>query len=387
MDWLDVGLIAVKVGVVFFGLLISVMAAVYAERKVIADMQTRLGPMRAGPRGSLIALADGVKLFFKEGITPTDADRWVFVIAPSIALVPAFLAFAVVPFGSAVSVFGRTVTFQVADLSVGVLWILAMSSLAVYGIVLAGWSSGSRYPLLGAVRSTAQMISYEIALGLSLVAVLMWAGTLSMSEIVAQQAASIWNVVPQFPAFCLFLVAGLAETNRPPFDLPEAESELVAGYFTEYSGIKFAMFYLAEYLHTITIAAVAVTLFLGGPLGPHISFLPWLWPFVWFLLKVCAVVYFFIWVRATLPRIRYDRLMRFGWKVLIPLGLAWIVCTGFIIAVPPEVDRRLLMTGLVVLFVALLAVTFLWPAKRPAADDFPVPPSADADVDSEEVSV
>lgn len=365
MDWLDVLLIALKVGVVFFALLISVMVAVYAERKVIADMQTRKGPMRAGPRGSFIALADGIKLFFKEGITPTDADKWVYLIAPTIALVPSFLAFAVVPFGASFSVFGRQVNFQVADLSVGVLWVLAMGSLAVYGIVLAGWSSGSRYPLIGAVRSTAQMISYEIALGLSLVAVLMRVGSLSMSSIVEYQHTHVWNVIPQFPAFVIFLIAGLAETNRPPFDLPEAESELVAGYFTEYSGIKFAMFYLAEYLHTITISAVAVTLFLGGPLGPAPQFLPWIWPVFWFVLKVCALIYFFIWVRATLPRIRYDRLMHFGWKVLIPIGLGWIVATGAIISLPLYISKLMLLMIIGSLFVFVLALTFLWPAPRP----------------------
>jgi len=283
MDWLDWLLLVARVAVVFFALLILVMLVIWMERKVIADMQTRVGPMRAGPRGVLITLADGIKLFFKEGITPTLADRPVYLVAPVIAMLPAFLAFAVIPFGTGVVLFGREVPFQIADLSIGILWILAMSSLMVYAIVLAGWSSGSNYPLLGGVRSSAQMISYEIGMALAIVAVVMYSDTLRMSEIVASQDR-IWNVIPQFPAFVIYLIAGLAETNRPPFDLPEAESELVAGYHTEYSGIKFAMFYLGEYLNTVTVAAVATTLWLGGWRGPAPDVLPWLWPLLWFLL-------------------------------------------------------------------------------------------------------
>ena len=256
MDWLDWVLLVARVVVVFFALLVSVLVLIWIERKVIADMQTRVGPMRAGPRGVLVTLADGIKLFFKEGITPTLVDRPVYAIAPVIALLPAFLSFAVIPFGPGVELFGRHVPFQIADLSIGVLWILAMGSLMVYSIVLAGWASGSNYPLLGSIRSTAQMISYEVGMALALVAVLMYSGSLRMSEIVAGQD-TVWNIVPQFPSFVIYLIAGLAETNRPPFDLPEAESELVAGYHTEYSGIKFAMFFLGEYLNTITVAAVA----------------------------------------------------------------------------------------------------------------------------------
>ncbi|MGH2547378.1 MAG: complex I subunit 1/NuoH family protein, partial [Actinomycetota bacterium] len=252
MDWLDWLLLVLRVVLVFGALIVSVMLAVWAERKIVADMQTRLGPRRAGPFGILVTLADGIKLFFKEGITPTEVERPVYVLAPVLSLVPAFLAFAVVPFGAGVELFGRQVPFQLADLNIGILWVLAMGSLAVYGVVLAGWSSGSAYPLLGGIRSSAQMISYEVGLALGVVAVLMYSGTLRMSEIVAAQEGFLrigdvpilprWNIVPQFPAFLIFTTAALAETNRPPFDLPEAETELVAGYFTEYSGIRFAMF-------------------------------------------------------------------------------------------------------------------------------------------------
>jgi NADH-quinone oxidoreductase subunit H len=347
MDWLDWILLAARVVLVFAALVVSVLLAIWAERKIVARMQTRVGPRRAGPFGLLVTLADGIKLFFKEGITPTRADRPIYLLAPVASLVPAILAFAVIPFGTGVTLFGREVPFQLADLNIGILWVLAMSSLAVYGVVLAGWSSGSNYPLLGGIRSSAQMISYEVGMGLGLVAVLMWSGTLSMSGIVASQDR-IWNVIPQFPAFLIYSVAALAETNRPPFDLPEAETELVAGYHTEYSGIKFAMFFLAEYLHTITVSAVAVTLFFGGWRGPIFGFLPWLWPTVWFVLKVTLVVFVFVWIRATLPRFRYDRLMSFGWKWLIPFGLFWILATAAVIVLPTEVGREGLFTWIAV---------------------------------------
>jgi NADH-quinone oxidoreductase subunit H len=339
MDLVDWILLAARVVLVFAALVLSVLLTIWAERKIVARMQTRVGPRRAGPFGLLVTLADGIKLFFKEGITPSQADRPIYLLAPVASLVPAILAFAVVPFGTGVTLFGREVPFQLADLNIGILWVLAMSSLAVYGVVLAGWSSGSSYPLLGGIRSSAQMISYEVGMGLGLVAVLMWSGTLTMSGIVASQDR-LWNVIPQFPAFMIYAVAALAETNRPPFDLPEAETELVAGYHTEYSGIKFAMFFLAEYLHTITVSAVAVTLFFGGWRGPIFGFLPWLWPTVWFVLKVIAVVFVFVWIRATLPRFRYDRLMSFGWKLLIPFGLFWILTTAAVIVLPTEVGRR-----------------------------------------------
>jgi len=369
MDWVDWALLIGEVVVVFFGLLIAVMVLIWMERKVIADMQTRMGPMRAGPKGILITLADGIKLFFKEGITPTLVDRPVYLIAPVIAMLPAFLAFAVIPYGTSVELFGREVTFQIADLNIGILWVLAMGSLMIYSIVLAGWSSGSNYPLLGAVRSSAQMISYEVGMGLALVAVLMYSDSLKMSEIVASQDR-IWNVIPQFPAFVIFLIAGLAETNRPPFDLPEAESELVAGFHTEYSGIRFAMFYLGEYLNVVTVAAVATTLWLGGPRGPAPDFLSWLWPLLWFTFKVVVIVYLYIWIRATLPRIRYDRLMTFGWKFLIPFGLVWVLLTGAIVVLPDVYGRDAVVTAFAIAFGAIVVVSLIWPlfAKRPAKE-------------------
>jgi NADH-quinone oxidoreductase subunit H len=341
-------------------LLIAVILLVWVERKVIADMQTRVGPMRAGPRGILITLADGIKLFFKEGITPTLVDRPVYAIAPIVAMFPAFLAFAVIPFGTHVTLFGRRVNFQIADLNIGILWILAMASLAIYAVVLAGWSSGSNYPLLGSIRSSAQMISYEVGMGLALVAVLMYSGSLKMSAIVASQD-TVWNIVPQFPAFVIYLISGLAETNRPPFDLAEAESELVAGFHTEYSGIKFAMFYLGEYLNTVTVAAVATTLWLGGWRGPHPNVVLWLWPLLWFLFKVFLVIYAYIWIRATLPRMRYDRLMAFGWKFLIPFGLLWVLATGAVVVLPDVYGKRTIVTGAAILVGIVLVLSLIWP--------------------------
>jgi NADH-quinone oxidoreductase subunit H len=360
MDWLDWLLLVLRIGIVFLALLVVVMLVIWWERKVVADMQTRLGPKRAGPFGILITLADGIKLFFKEGITPAAADRPVFTLAPILSLVPAFLAFAVIPFGTSLELFGREIPFRVADLNVGILFFLAMGSLAVYGVVLAGWSSGSKYPLLGAIRSSAQMISYEVGMGLGVAAVLMWSGSMRMSDLVAAQDG-VWNILPQFPAFLIFAYAGLAESNRAPFDLPESETELVAGYHTEYSGIRFAMFFLAEYLHMITISAVAVTLFLGGWRGPIFDFLPWLWPFVWFVLKVAALLFVFFWIRATIPRIRYDRLMSFGWKVVIPWGLAWVLATGALVVLPDEIGRDTLFLWVAVGFGVTLVLSLVAP--------------------------
>lgn len=367
-SWVDWLILVVRVVVVFAALMLAVLLTIWAERKVVADMQTRLGPNRAGPFGILVTLADGIKLFFKEGLTPTAADRPVYVLAPIVALIPAFLAFAVIPFGSSVTLFGREIPLQLADLNVGVLYVLALGSLGVYGVVLAGWSSGTKYPLLGAVRSSAQMISYEISLGLGLVAVLMYSGTLQMSEIVARQD-SIWNVIPQLPAFLIFGISAMAETNRAPFDLPEAESELVAGFHTEYSGIRFAMFFLAEYLHMITISAVAVTVFFGGPRGPVIDFLPWLWPILWFLLKLIALIFVFIWIRATLPRFRYDRLMHFGWKVLIPWGLIWVVATGAIVVLPDVYGRDTFLRWTAIVAGAALFLSIVAPLFSRKADE------------------
>src|SRR5918996_5795374 len=365
MDLVDWLLLIARVVIVFFALLISVLLYIWFERKVIADMQTRKGPMRAGPRGLLITLADGIKLFFKEGILPANADRRVYLIAPVLGMFPGFLAFSTIPFGTSVTLFGRELPFQLADLDIGILWVLAMTSIAVYGVVLAGWASGSNYPLLGAVRSTAQMISYEVAMGLSLVAVLMYSGHLSLSEIVAAQDR-VWNVVPMFPAFVVYLICAIAETNRPPFDLAEAESELVAGFHTEYSGISFAMFFLGEYVSTVTVAAIGVTLFLGGWRGPAPDFLPWLWPFLWFVLKVTLVIYLLVLIRGTLPRIRYDRLMAFGWKVLIPFGLVWVLATGAIVVLPDHlaVDRGTLLRWAAIAVGVILLLSFVPVGRR-----------------------
>jgi len=382
IDWLGWVLAVARVAVIFFALLVAVMLTIWIERKVVADMQTRVGPNRAGPAGVLITLADGVKLFFKEGIMPVTADRPVYLVAPLAAMIPAMLAFAVIPFGTGVRLFGHHLPFQISDLSVGVLWILAMASLAVYGVVLAGWSSGSNYPLLGSIRSTAQMISYEVGMSLGLVAVILYSGTLSMSGVVAWQARHFgatglgwlpkWNLFLQFPAFLIYMTAALAETNRPPFDLPEAETELVAGYHTEYSGIKFAMFYLAEYMHMITVSAVGVTLFLGGWRGPIFRFLPWLWPLVWFLIKLFVVVYALVWIRATVPRFRYDRLMSFGWKVLIPSGLLWILVTGAIVTLPTIYSTgraALIIVASVLLVILVVAPLFVGPPRGVAPKD------------------
>jgi NADH-quinone oxidoreductase subunit H len=374
-----VALIAlIKVLVVFVSLLLLAALVTYMERKVIADMQARVGPNRWGPYGLLQAIADGIKLFFKEDFRPAGADRWTYAIAPAAAMVPSFLAIAVVPIGNHVTVGDRRVDFVISDINIGILYFLAMGSLGVYGVVLAGWASGSKYPLLGGVRSTAQLISYEIALGLSLVPVALVAGSLSLNDIVAAQAGTVGNVtffdgipvleqvqdifsiVPnwyiwsQWPAFAIFFVAGIAETNRAPFDLPEAETELIAGYHTEYSGIRFAMFYLGEYIHVVVISAVAVSLFFGGWHGPGLGVVPWLWPLLWFLVKTAAFVYLFIWLRATLPRLRYDRLMWLGWKRLIPAALLWIVVTATVNTEGVSRNIRLAV------FVVLAGLILVW---------------------------
>jgi len=365
----DVVILLVKVVAIFAFLMVSVMLTVWLERRVVAFMQTRVGPNRVGPFGVLQTLADGIKLFFKEDVRPSNADRVLYGLAPVVMMVPAFLSISVLPFGLA---FGSE-RAQLTDLNVGLLFVLAMGSLQVYGIVLAGWASGSNYPLLGAVRSAAQMISYEIAQGLSLVGVFMTAGTLSAAGIVAAQQGDPlagfiprWYVIFQFPLFLVFLLSGIAETNRAPFDLPEAESELVGGYHTEYSGVKFALFFLAEYLNVITVSAVAATAFLGGPDGPAPDFLPWLWPILWFVAKVYLFVFLFIWLRATLPRLRFDRLMSFGWKVLIPVAFGWVAVTAVVLVVDFRISRQtqLIAIGVVV---ALLLLSFLLPSSEKEA--------------------
>lgn len=325
-----------KVLIVFVFVLLTVAYATYAERKIIGHMQVRLGPMRTGWHGLLQPIADGLKLFFKEEIIPSQSNKFAFLIAPLIALVPAFISFAVIPFGDTVEIAGYKIPLQIAayydtaagkvvDINVGVLYILALASVGVYGIVLAGWSSNSKYSLLGGLRSSAQMISYELAAGLSIIAVFMLSESLSLQKIVADQAGFGWYVFKQPLAFILFFICSLAEINRTPFDLPEAESELVSGFCTEYSSMKYAMFFMAEYANMITVCAVTTTLFLGGWHGPF----P---PVVNFVAKVYFLIFTCMWIRATYPRYRYDQLMRLGWKVFLPLSLLNIVATGVVVA-------------------------------------------------------
>jgi NADH-quinone oxidoreductase subunit H len=368
----------IKVVIAFVVLLLVTILVVWAERKIIADMQARIGPNRWGPFGILQTLADGIKLFFKEDFRPAAADRWTYAIAPIAAMVPSFLAFAVVPIGDHITVGDRDVNLIVSDLNIGILYFLAMGSIQVYGVVLAGWASGSKYPLLGGVRSTAQLISYEIALGLSLVPIVLVTNSLSTVDVVAAQAGTVenvtffdgiplleqiadifrfapnWYIWSQWPAFVIFLIAGIAETNRAPFDLPEAESELVAGFHTEYSGIRFAMFFLGEYIHVVVISAFAVTLFFGGWHGPIFDFVPWIWPIFWFTLKTAGFVYLFVWLRATLPRLRYDRLMWLGWKRLIPAALLWIMVTATVNTEGVSRNVRLAVFG------ALFVLILIW---------------------------
>jgi NADH-quinone oxidoreductase subunit H len=314
--------------VVVFGVLLNLFAVMtWIERRVLAFMQFRLGPNRTGPFGVLQPAADGIKLFFKEEFMPNGANKWGFIAAPLVALLFAFLSVAVIPYGPPVELFGRTWQLQIADLEVGILYVFAITALGVYGIVLAGWSSNNKFALLGGLRSSAQMFSYELALGLSFVGIILTAGSLRIQDIVNQQAGWIWhwNAVAQFPAALVYFVAATAEVSRTPFDLPEGETELVAGFHTEYSSMKFALIQQAEYINMITVAVLATNLFLGG-WHPGLPFLPstGLWGFVWFSAKVAALLFVFIWLRGTLPRFRYDQLMDFGWKVLIPFAMAWI---------------------------------------------------------------
>jgi NADH-quinone oxidoreductase subunit H len=330
--------VAIKVLIGFAGLMVAVILMVWFERKIIADMQNRLGPNRAGPFGLLQTLADGMKLLLKEDLIPERADRAVFRIAPFLSLVPAFVTFAIIPVAGnfsgdnegRVTILGQETFVQIADPQIGILLFLAMSSLAVYGIMLAGWSSGSKYPLLGSVRASAQMISYEAALGLSIASVLLFAGSLSTNAIVAGQSGWNWNLwMTGLVPFVIFTISGTAELNRPPFDLVEAEQELVGGFHTEYSSFRFAMFFLAEFLNTVTMSAIIVTLFFGGPAGPDFGITGWVsdyvLPFLWFFLKLFVFLVMFVAFRATLPRLRYDQLMDLGWKLLIPLALGWFL--------------------------------------------------------------
>ncbi|MCL4847951.1 MAG: NADH-quinone oxidoreductase subunit NuoH [Acidobacteria bacterium] len=325
-----------KIAVLLIGVLTAVAYLVLLERKVQAWVQVRLGPMRVGPHGVLQPVADVLKLLIKEDITPARADKVIYTLAPIIILVPALVVFAVVPFGPETEIFGYAVPLYISDINVGLLYIVAVASLGVYGTILGGWASNSKYPLLASLRASAQLVSYEVAIIMTLVSLIVMAGSLSMVQIVeAQRAAGVWFVFVQPVAFVIFFIGGLAETNRAPFDLPEAEQELVGGFHTEYSGIRFALFFLAEYANMIVISTVATTLFLGGWLRPlpnveWLSALDVVPGWIWFLLKTFLFLFVFLWVRATLPRYRYDQLMRLGWKVLIPLALANLIVTAII---------------------------------------------------------
>jgi NADH-quinone oxidoreductase subunit H len=371
-------LVIIKVLFIFVFLLLVTLFMIWAERRVIGRMQQRPGPNRAGKFGLLQSLMDGIKLALKEDIVPRGVDKLLFWLAPAIAAIPAFISFAIIPFGPEVSIFGVQTPLQLADLPVAVLLVLAMSSMGVYGIVLAGWASGSPYPLLGGLRSSAQVISYEIAMGLSFVAVFLYARSLSTTQIVAAQAGSSsefhwfgatlhypsWFAVLLFPSFVIYLITMVGETNRLPFDLPEGEGELVGGFHTEYASLKFALFYLAEYINMTTVAGLATTLFLGGwrapwPISVWSGANSGWYPIIWFLIKIGILLFCFIWLRGTLPRIRYDQLMRFGWKVLIPVSLVWILVIATIRVWRTHGGSPGVYTVAGLLLVALLALLFM----------------------------
>jgi len=391
-------LVILKVVAIFVILVLLTLFTIWWERKVVSRMQNRIGPNRVGPFGLLQSLMDGIKLALKEEIIPTTAHLAVYWIAPVISATCAFLAFAVIPFGPTVSIFGVETPLQLTDFPVSVLYVLAIASIGIYGIVLAGWSSGSTYPLLGGLRSTAQIISYEIAMGLSFVAVFLYAGSMSTSDIVNAQQP-VWFAVILLPSFLIYCTAMVGETNRAPFDLPEAEGELVGGFHTEYSSLKFALFFLAEYINMVTVSALATTLFLGGWRAPWPISLwdaantGW-WPILWWLIKVQIFIFIFIWLRGTLPRYRYDQFMKFGWTMLIPISIVWIV----IVAVARQLrsesamsSTSILASGIAALIIVLLAIWLLQGAaerrarkeaeaeaevlaESAAQTSFPVPP-------------
>ena len=364
--------IALKGLLIFVLCVVLTLMSVWGERRIVARMQMRLGPNRVGPFGLIQALADGVKLALKEDIIPKAADRAVFILAPIISATTCFMAFAVIPLTGTVTLFGEETIMQLTDLPVGVLYVLATASIGVYGIVLAGWSSGSTYPLLGGLRSSAQVISYEIAMGLSFVGVFIYAGSMSTNDIIAAQS-TWWNVVVLFPSFAIYVISMVGETNRAPFDLAEAEGELVGGFHTEYSSLKFALFFLAEYVNIIAVSSLATTLFLGGPsappgLGFTESWLGGWFTFIWFFLKVLGFFFFFVWLRGTLPRLRYDQFMKFGWKVLIPVNVAWILVVATLRLMTQEGASQFMIaafTGTVVLAV-LLAMSIYDSTKKKA---------------------
>jgi NADH-quinone oxidoreductase subunit H len=396
--------VVLKAVLIFVMLVLLTLFNIWLERRVVARMQHRIGPNVNGPFGLLQSLADGVKLALKEDIIPTAADKVVFVLAPVMSTVPAFLAFAVIPFGPEVTIpfTHRTTPLQLTDMPVGVLFILAISSIGIYGIVLGGWSSGSTYSLLGGLRSSAQMISYEVAMGLALVAVFLYAGSLSTSGIVDAQQR-LWFGVNLLPSFIIYVIAMVGETNRAPFDLPEAEGELVGGFHTEYSSLKFALFFLAEYVNMVTVSALAATLFLGGWRAPWPlsaindgMFNTGYWPFLWFIAKVMIFIFGFIWLRGTLPRLRYDQFMKFGWKVLIPASLVWIVLVAAIRLVSLEggLKRSYVLVALAIVVVLFGVLYFLGGEEQEAgveatagddeeafdafAGGYPVPPMSSA---------
>ncbi len=385
--------VALKAVLIFVVLVLLTLFNIWWERRVVARMQHRIGPNVHGPFGLLQSLADGVKLALKEDIIPKAADKVVFILAPVLAVIPAFITFAVIPFGPTVKIPWSDVTtpLQLTDMPVAVLFVMAIASIGIYGIVLGGWSSGSTYSLLGGLRSSAQMISYEVAMGLALVAVFLYAGSLSTSEIVASQA-NLWFGLSLLPSFVIYTIAMVGETNRAPFDLPEAEGELVGGFHTEYSSLKFALFFLAEYINMATVSALATTLFLGGwrapwPLSLWDDANTGYWPVLWFFAKVFIFIFVFIWLRGSLPRLRYDQFMHFGWKRLIPIALAWTVLVAAIRAVDNTggFDRSWLVVAAVILAVLLVA-TFFIPEKTETEDQdddqpfdafaggYPVPP-------------
>ena len=369
-------LIVVKALMTFAILVVFTLMAIWWERRLIGFMQERPGPNRTGPQGLLQSLADGVKLALKEDLIPTAADKVVFILAPIISATTCFMSFAIMPMTGEVKLFGKTTAMQMTDLPIAVLYVLAVASVGVYGIVLAGWSSGSTYPLLGGLRSSAQVISYEVAMGLSLVAVFIYSGSMSTGEIVAAQN-KWWNVVVLFPSFVIYLISMIGETNRAPFDLAEAEGELVGGFHTEYSSLKFALFFLAEYINIATVSALATTLFLGGYRAlPGLGFTEqWFggwFGMVWFLLKVALFFNIFVWVRATLPRIRYDQFMKFGWKILIPSSLLWIIIVATLRALSTQGAPRIVVAifaGGVVLLIMVL--TSLWDRAKQSAKEQP----------------
>ena len=362
-------LTAVKGALVFALCVVATLIMILMERKVVSWMQMRVGPNRTGWRGSLQSLADGVKLALKEDLIPKAADRIVFVIAPVISVTTCFMAFAVIPMSGKVKLFGHETVMQLTDIPVGVLYVLATASVGVYGIVLAGWSSGSTYPLLGGLRSSAQVISYEVAMGLSLVAVFIYAGSMSTSEIVKAQD-KWWFAITLFPSFIIYMISMVGETNRAPFDLAEAEGELVGGFHTEYSSLKFALFFLAEYVNMVAVSSLATTLFLGGYHAlPGLGFTEkWLggwFTMIWYLLKVSFFLYIYIWLRGTLPRMRYDQFMKFGWKVLIPVSLVWIMVVSTLRALSQKgADRNVIIGFSVGVVLLVFAVSQLYESSK-----------------------